>query len=59
MDIFINNLKKILKIVKKQGKDLKKIKYIIHKILAGKSIDAKYRLHKLSGIYKDRYECHI
>jgi mRNA interferase YafQ len=56
---FHKQFKKDIKNCKKQGKDLKKIKYIIHKILAGKSIDKKYRLHKLSGIYKDRYECHI
>lgn len=56
---FHKQFKKDIKNCEKQGRDIKKIKYVIQKILKGKSIEDKYRLHKLVGIYKDRFECHV
>ena len=56
---FHKQFKKDIRSCKKQGKDMEKIKYVIQKILEGKSIEGKYRLHKLVGIYRDRFECHI
>ncbi|MEA3398836.1 MAG: type II toxin-antitoxin system YafQ family toxin [Patescibacteria group bacterium] len=56
---FHKQFKKDIRNCKKQGKDIEKIKYVIQKILEGSSIEDKYRLHKLLGIYKDRFECHI
>ena len=56
---FHKQFKKDIKSCKKEGKEIGKIKVVIRKLLAGKSIEPKYRLHKLSGIYKNRFECHI
>ena len=56
---FHKQFKKDIKNCAKEGRDTKKIKYVMSKILEGKNIEEKYRLHKLSGIYKDRFECHV
>jgi mRNA interferase YafQ len=56
---FHKQFKKDIKNCQKQGRDLNKIKDVIEQILIGKSLETKYRLHKLSGTYKDRFECHI
>lgn len=56
---FHKQFKKDVRNCVKQGKDMKKIKYVIEKILEGQAIEDKYRLHKLVCIYKDRFECHI
>jgi mRNA interferase YafQ len=44
---------------KKQGKNLKKFKFIIDKLCIGSKLDSKYRLHKLTGGYENALECHI
>ncbi len=56
---FHKQFKKDIKSCKKEGKDMEKIKIVIRKLLKGKNIESKYRLHKLSGIFKNRFECHI
>ncbi|MCK5211089.1 type II toxin-antitoxin system YafQ family toxin [Candidatus Parcubacteria bacterium] len=56
---FNKQFKKDIKSCKKEGKEMKKIKVVIRKLLKGTNIETKYRLHKLSGIYKNRFECHI
>ena len=56
---FHKQFKKDVKNCRKEGRDIEVIKYVISRILEGKSIEKKYRLHKLSGIYKDRFECHV
>ena len=49
------------KIIKKQGKDLSKLKYVINELANGNELDIKYKNHKLINdkIYYDCYECHI
>ena len=56
---FHKQFKKDVRSCEKQGRDMKKIKYVIQKLLEGKSIEEKYKLHKLVGVYKYRFECHI
>lgn len=47
--------------VKKQGKNLNKLKYIIEQLACGNDLESKYRDHKLKGNkgFKDCRECHI
>ncbi|MCK5510156.1 type II toxin-antitoxin system YafQ family toxin [Candidatus Parcubacteria bacterium] len=51
--------KKDIRNCKKEGKEMKKIKIVIRKLLENKNLESKYRLHKLSGVFKNRFECHI
>lgn len=56
---FHKQFKKDIKSCEKTGNDIKKIKHVMLKILEGKNLESKYRLYKLSVIYKNRFECHI
>ena len=56
---FTNRFKKDIKHAKKQGKDLDKLFKIIEKLAQGKTLEAKYRDHSLTGDYKGTRECHI
>lgn len=56
---FTNRFKKDIKLAKKQGKDLDKLFKIIEKLAQGKTLEAKYRNHSLTGDYKGTRECHI
>jgi mRNA interferase YafQ len=44
---------------KKRGKDLSKLRTVLELLQAQKPLPEKYRNHKLSGDYKDHWECHI
>ncbi len=54
-----NQMKKDLKLSKKRGKNLSKINSIIELLRQGYLLPPKYRNHRLSGNYKDHWECHI
>ena len=56
---FHKQFKKDIKNCKKEGRDMEKIKHVMNIILTDTKLELKYRLHKLSGIYQDRYECHV
>jgi len=58
---FSSLFKKKYKLIKKQGKDLEKLKYIINKLAYGESIEEKYKNHMLTNSkhYKNCGECHI
>lgn len=43
----------------KAGKDKEKIQKITRKLINNEKLEEKYRLHKLTGKLKDRWECHI
>jgi len=57
--IYTNQFKRDLKLAKKRGKSIKKLKSIIVKISNEEPLDPKYKEHKLIGKYKRRWECHI
>jgi mRNA interferase YafQ len=68
LELFETNLyKKELKLILKRGKKVKKIFDVVNLLLdnANKGIEhhlllpTKYSLHKLSGKYKNYWECHI
>lgn len=56
---YTSQFKKDLKLAKKQNKDLDKLFMIIELLAEGKSLEAKYRDHELSGNYKGTRECHV
>jgi len=51
--------KKDVKKLKKQEKDLGKLKDVLDCICKGLELETKYRDHKLSGNYQKARECHI
>lgn len=56
---YTNQMKRDLRLARKHGKDFSKLEIVTNLLLAGKPLSEKYRNHKLSGDYKDHWECHI
>ena len=56
---YTTQFKKDYKRIKKQNKDLFKLKAVIETLVEGKSLDPKYKDHQLSGTWKDHRDCHI
>ena len=60
MQVFYHKqFKKDIKNCIKAGKDTNKIKLVIKKLMNEEPLNPRYKLHRLTGNYKDRYECHI
>ena len=51
--------KELKKIIKKQHKDYNKFKIVFDIIINQKIFLRRYKNHKLTGNFKDCYECHI
>lgn len=45
--------------MKKRGKDLAKLKYVVNELANQRPLDEKYRDHELTGNYRNFRECHI
>jgi len=56
---YTNQMKRDLRLAKKRGKDLKKLKEITDLLQAKKNLLEKHCNHRLSGNYKGHWECHI
>jgi mRNA interferase YafQ len=56
---YTNQMKRDLKRVGKRGKDLKKLQAVTDLLQADKPLLEKHCNHKLSGDYKDHWECHL
>ena len=54
-----NQFKRDLKLAKKQNRNLDKLFAVISILADGKTLDANYHDHDLSGQYKGVRECHI
>jgi mRNA interferase YafQ len=54
--IYKNKFDKDVKLLKKRGKDLTKLKPVIEDLLDGKPLDKKYQDHPLKGEYAYYYE---
>jgi len=50
---------KDVKLSRKRGKDLSKLRNVMELLLEGKKLPPKYFDHWLTGNYIDRRECHI
>ena len=56
---YTTQFKKDYKCIKKQNKDLDKLKTVINILAAGNKLSEKYCDHHLSGIWKGHRDCHI
>ena len=58
---YTNDFKKNYKKIKKQGKDVEKLKVVVSKLANGLELEEKYKNHMLtdSKNYKNCGECHI
>ena len=54
-----NQFKKDLKLAKKRGLKIDKLREVINALSEQKKLDDKYRDHGLSGDYKGFRECHV
>ena len=45
--------------MKKRGKDLAKLKYVVNELANQRPLDEKYRDHELTGNYRNFRECHV
>jgi mRNA interferase YafQ len=52
-------MKRDLRLAHKRGKDITKLEEITDLLQEKKPLPEKHRNHKLSGDYKDHWECHI
>ena len=60
MNIYYSSqFKKDFKRVKKQNKNLNKLKTVIDLLVGGISLNQSYRDHQLSGNWKGHRDCHI
>lgn len=50
---------KVYKRIKKRGYELTRLKWVVRQLEYGKTLPESYRVHKLSGDYKDCWERHI
>ena len=48
-----------VKRLKKRGKNLGRLTEVIRSLAEGSSLSAKNRKHKLTGNYRDHWECHV
>jgi len=56
---YTTQFKKDYKRIKKQIKNLDKLKIVIEKLVAGGKLEPKYRDHQLSGNWKGHRDCHV
>ncbi len=56
---YTNQFNKDIEKVSKQNRDIGLIKDIIRKLILQKTLDMKFKDHKLKGQYADHRECHI
>ncbi len=56
---FTKQFERDLKLAKKRGKDLEKVKAIIASLIEELPLEERYRDHLLIGNYRGRRECHI
>lgn len=57
--LFQINLKRDLKLAKKRGFDISKLKIVVDKLADGLILEPKYKDHNLLGEYTGYRECHI
>ena len=56
---FTNKIQRNIKLMKKRGKDLEKLKTVLNLLQRGIALPAKYKDHALTGNYIGCRECHI
>lgn len=56
---YTNKIQRNIKLMKKRGKDLDKLKIVLKLLQQGAELPAKYKDHALTGNYAGCRECHI
>lgn len=56
---YTTQFKKDYKRLKKQNKELSKLRIVIEKLVSGQLLEPKYKDHQLSGNWKGHRDCHI
>jgi mRNA interferase YafQ len=56
---YTTQFKKDYKRIKKQNRDLSKLRTVIEKLSSGQPLEPGYRDHSLFGNWKDHRDCHI
>ena len=56
---YTTQFKRDYKRIRKQNKDIDKLKIVIKKLVAGKRLEPKYKDHQLLGNWKGHRDCHI
>ena len=56
---YTTQFKKDYKRIKKQNKNLTKIRVVIEKVVSDQVLESTYNDHQLSGNWKGHRECHI
>ena len=56
---YTTQFKKDYKRIKKQNKDLQKLRVVINKLTIEEKLDLKYKNHSLTGSLKGYRDCHI
>lgn len=51
--------KKDVKSAEKRGENIQKLKKVLLELIAGNTLDPKYKDHQLIGNYSETRECHI
>jgi len=54
-----NQFKRDVKKMRKQGKDIEKLKKVVSMLAEGKPLGAEYKDHPLIGKWKGSRDCHI
>lgn len=57
--VLSTRFKKGFKLAKKRGLNVTLLNEVVDLLLAGQTLDAKYKDHELKGRYKGFRECHI
>ena len=57
--IYTTQFKRDYKKIKKQKKELNKLKVLIEKLVSGERLELSYKDHQLSGEFKGYRDCHI
>jgi mRNA interferase YafQ len=57
--ITTSQFRKDVKLQKKRGGDIEKLEMVLNKIVSGELLEEKHHVHKLTGSFKGRLECHV
>ncbi len=57
--VYKNRMKRDIKLLKKRGKDLNKLEYVLNTLANRQKLPLKYKDHQLKGEWVDFRECHI
>lgn len=56
---YTTQFKKDYKKIKKQNKDLSKLRVVIEKLVDQQTLEPKYKDHQLTGNWKGHLDCHV